>query len=210
MIRIEYTDSTWKFPFVLYAPENMEDNLPLILQLHGAGERGNGKEELYYVDVHGFSNILSEDTEHRCLVVMPQCPKTSFWAAHVESILEFIEQLKAHFSIDEDRLYLTGMSMGGFGTWFTAMAKPGLFAAIAPICGGGMAWNAAVLTMPIRTFHGVDDPIVSVHQTDEMVEALQNCGADVQYTRLEGVGHEVWDKTYDVELLEWLLNKRRK
>jgi predicted peptidase len=140
---------------------------------------------------------------------MPQCPKESFWAARVESILKFIEKLKAEFSADEDRVYLTGLSMGGFGTWFTAMAKPSEFAAIAPICGGGMAWNASVLNMPIWAFHGAKDTLVDPFHSDDMVRALKENGKDVTYTRVDNVGHNVWENAYNAELVDWLLSKKR-
>ena len=114
------------------------------------------------------------------------------------------------YNVDSNRVYLTGLSMGGYGTWFTAMARPDLFAAIAPVCGGGMAWNAGVLKdIPIWTFHGVEDGTVSVVQTDEMVEQLKNIGADVKYSRIDGVGHNVWENAYNKELIEWLLSKEK-
>ncbi|MBR5152110.1 MAG: prolyl oligopeptidase family serine peptidase [Clostridia bacterium] len=208
MKRIEHREETWAFPFVEYSCEEKSGKLPLIIQLHGAGERGCGKEDLDKVDVHGFSKYL-QDAEHNCIVIMPQCPPETFWAARVESIAAFIEQLIQEYDIDEDRVYLTGLSMGGYGTWYTAMARPDLFAAIAPVCGGGMAWNAGVLTMPIWVFHGAEDEVVSVNQSDEMVEKLKGLQADVTYTRLDGVRHGVWDHTYGKELMEWLLSKKR-
>ena len=206
MIRTEHRESTWEFPFVKYSCDKNDKKLPLIIQLHGAGERGYGKDDLKKVDVHGFSKIL-ENSEYECMVVMPQCPVNSFWAARVESIVRFIKQLTETYNVDEDKIYLTGLSMGGFGTWYTAMAHPELFAAIVPICGGGMAWNAGVLKMPIWVFHGELDDLVSPTQSDEMVDSLKAHGADVKYTRLEGVGHNVWDYTYDDELMKWLLSK---
>lgn len=207
MERIVHNEGNWIFPFVEYSGrKNNEKQLPLIVQLHGAGERGNGKEEIYKVETHGFAKHLQEN-EYECIVVMPQCPKDSFWVARVESIINFIEQIKAEFNINEKKIYLTGLSMGGYGTWFTAMAKPEMFAAIAPVCGGGMAWNAAVLNMPIWTFHGAVDHVVSPQQTDEMVEKLELLGKDVNYTRLDNVGHNVWEYTYNKELMLWLLDK---
>ena len=208
MNRIEHREAKWKFPFVEYSSIVEGEKSPLIIQLHGAGERGYGKEDLDKVDVHGFSKYL-KNAEHNCIVVMPQCPVDTFWAARVESIVEFVNQLKEEYNVDENRVYLTGLSMGGFGTWYTSMARPDLFAAIVPICGGGMAWNAEVLKMPIWTFHGVDDPTVSVNQTDEMVAKLKSLGADVTYTRMEGVGHDVWVHAYNKELIEWLLSEKR-
>ena len=100
------------------------------------------------IQIHGFSNIM-EGKEYECIFIMPQCPKTTFWAARVESIHKFIDSIIEKCNIDEDRIYLTGLSMGGFGTWHVAMDAPKRFAAIAPVCGGGMAWNAGVLKMPI-------------------------------------------------------------
>ena len=158
------------------------------------------------MDVHGFSALLQKQ-DYPCIAVMPQCPKDTFWAARVESIIEFVAQLKAHFPVDESRVFLTGLSMGGFGTWFTAMARPDLFAAIAPVCGGGMPWNAGVLTMPVWAFHGAIDDVVTPRHSDEMVEKLKALDADVTYTKVEDVGHNVWDYAYNEKLLNWLLSK---
>ena len=208
MNRIEHRDAKWIFPFVEYSCGTKSKKLPLIVQLHGAGERGCGKDDLEKVDVHGFSKYL-KDAEHNCIVIMPQCPIDAFWAGRVESIIEFIEQLIKEYNVDEDRVYLTGLSMGGYGTWYTSMARPDLFAAIAPVCGGGMAWNAGVLKMPIWAFHGANDSVVSVSQSDEMVSKLKDVGADITYTRIDGVSHDAWNHTYNKELLEWLLSKKR-
>lgn len=208
MQRFEHKEGKWIFPFVEYSPDSTGEKLPLIIQLHGAGERGNGGDDLAKVEIHGFAKYLKE-AETGCMVVMPQCPSDTFWAARVESLIKFIGQLTEEFDIDVNRIYLTGLSMGGFGTWFTAMARPDLFAAIAPVCGGGMPWNAGVLKMPVWAFHGVNDTTVSVNHSDEMVEALKRENADVKYTRLEGVGHNVWDYTYNAELMEWLLSKNK-
>jgi predicted peptidase len=139
------------------------------------------------------------------MFVTPQCPVNSFWAARVESIIAFIDQLVETFHVDPRRIYLTGLSMGGYGTWFTATARPDLFAAIAPVCGGGMAWAASVLKMPVWAFHGACDTVVSPMQSDEMVAALKAAGADVTYSRVEGVGHGVWENAYNEELIEWFL-----
>ncbi len=208
MNRIEHRESHWKFPFVEYSCEKTDKKLPLILQLHGAGERGAGGEDLKKVEVHGFPNMV-KNGEYECIFIFPQCPCDSFWAARVESILQFIDQLKEAYPVDGDRVYLTGLSMGGYGTWYTAMAKPDLFAAIAPVCGGGMAWNAGVLNMPIRTFHGAEDNVVNPRNTDEMVEKLQSLGKDVTYSRVDGVGHNVWVNAYNEDLYRWLLSKKR-
>ena len=208
MKRSIHRENNWIFPFVAYEPEGMTRKLPLVIQLHGAGERGEGGEDLDLVEVWGFPG-MAKTGEYPCMFVFPQCPKDTFWAARVESILKFIDQLVEHYDIDTDRIYLTGLSMGGYGTWYTAMAAPDRFAAIAPVCGGGMAWNAGVLTMPVWAFHGAEDKSVSVFSSDEMVERMQNCGLNVRYTRLEGVGHNVWLNAYNDELLNWLLSHKK-
>lgn len=209
MKRIEHREEKWKFPFVEYSCDIKNQKVPLIIQLHGAGERGSGKGDLKKVDTNGFSNYLKV-AKHECIVIIPQCPLDTFWVAKIESVIEFIGQLTEEYNVDEDRIYLTGISMGGYGTWFTAMARPDIFAAIAPVCGGGMAWNAEVLEMPIWTFHGAEDSVVSVNQTDEMVSKLKEFNKDVTYSRIDGAEHNISKYAYNKELMEWLLCKKRK
>jgi len=209
MKRIVHREEKWIFPFVEYSCDLKDEKLPLIVLLHGAGERGFGGEDIEKVEANGFPKSVLEE-ERNCIVIMPQCPPDTFWAARVESIVNFIEQIIKEYNIDEDRVYLTGLSMGGYGTWFTAMDRPDMFAAIAPVCGGGMAWNAGVLKMPIWAFHGAEDPVVSPVQSDEMVAKLRAVGADVTYSKVDGVGHNVWLNAYTKELMEWLLSKKRK
>ena len=207
MIRREIEDKRYPFPFVVYTPDAVKSGLPLIIQLHGAGERGEGGEELSLVDKNGFSSMISRG-EFNAIFVMPQCPKDSFWAARVESIGAFIRAIVEDFAVDVSRVYLCGISMGAFGTWYTAMAYPRLFAAIAPCCGGGMPWNAGVLTMPVYAVHGVEDDVVKVSNTDDMVEALEKLGREVVYKRIPGVYHDSWNHTFDEELYGWLLSKK--
>ncbi len=207
MIRKEYKENEI-FSYVEYSPENMKEGLPIVFQLHGAGERGNGQDELPLVDVHGFSEFL-QSNDRECIFVMPQCPSDTFWTARVESILKFIEEKIEFYKADKSRVYLTGISMGGYGTWLTAMAKQELFAAIAPCCGGGMPWNAESITMPVWMIHGDADTVVNVFYSDEIAEKLEAAGKDFIYTRLPGVGHNAWDYTYKAELADWLLSKRK-
>lgn len=206
--RSERREEKWKFPFVMYMPQGKGEKLPLVIQLHGAGERGNGESDLSLVEVHGFSEVV-QDMECECILVMPQCPSDSFWVAKIESIIEFIEQIKEEYNIDDTRIYLTGYSMGGYGTWYTAMAKPDLFAAIAPVCGGGMPWNASVLNMPVWAFHGENDTVVTPVNSEEMVDKLKALGNDVKYTKVEGIAHAVWDYAYNTQLLDWLLRNKK-
>ncbi len=202
---IKQPNSEYGFPFIAYIPDKISEHPALIVQLHGAGERGSGKTDLDKVLVHGFSHIVNDDNLKDCILIMPQCPKDTFWVAKIERLKGFIDAVVNTYSVDTQRMYLCGLSMGGFGTWYTAMAYPNLFAAIAPCCGGGMAWNADVLTMPIWTFHGKNDTVVSLNQTLEMIEQLKDNNPSFKYTLYDGVGHDSWTKAFSEELLEWLL-----
>ena len=197
------------FPYIAYKPDNISDRPALLIQLHGAGERGNGGDNLEKVLFHGFSKIANDDNLKDCILVMPQCPLDTFWVAKIESIKQFIDEIVNTFSVDTNRIYLCGLSMGGFGTWYTAMAYPNLFAAIAPCCGGGMAWNAGNLKMPIWAFHGLEDKVVSPEQTREMVEALKPINKSLKYSFFEGVGHNSWNLAFVEETLEWMLLQKK-
>ena len=206
---IRQTSPEYGFPFIACVPEQVSGQPALIVQLHGAGERGNTPEALEKVTVHGFSNIVNDDNFQNCILVMPQCPPDTFWAAKVESLKRFIDHMMAQFHADPGRIYLCGLSMGGFGTWYTAMAYPDLFAAIVPCCGGGMAWNAGVLKMPVWAFHGMEDTVVSPNHTIEMVRALEKTNPALRYTLFEGVGHDSWKPAFCEETLAWLLAQHK-
>ena len=197
------------FPYIVYSSEKRSERCAMIIQLHGAGERGNGGDSLDKVVIHGFSKIVNDSNFDDCILVMPQCPEETFWCARIESVKAFIDRMAEKYSVDRDRIYLCGLSMGGFGTWYTAMAYPELFAAIIPCCGGGMAWNASVLKMPIWTFHGLCDKDVSPSQTIEMVEALKKSNQNLKYDLLEGVGHNSWNNAFTEETLKWLLSWKK-
>ena len=197
------------FPYIAYVPENLSERPALIIQLHGAGERGNGGDALNKVLVHGFSKIVTDENFKDCILIMPQCPEDTFWVARIESIKKFIDEITEKYNIDESRIYLCGLSMGGFGTWYTAMAYPDLFAAIAPCCGGGMAWNASVLKMPVWAFHGLNDGVVSPRHTIEMVEKLKETNNNLKYDLYEGVYHDSWNRAFTTDTLNWLLEQRK-
>ena len=206
---IKQSTNEFGFPFIAYIPDHISDHPALLLQLHGAGERGDKPEELDLVLFHGYSKVVTDENLKDCILVMPQCPKNSFWVAKIESIRKFIDHIVAAYSIDPGRIYMCGLSMGGYGTWYTAMAYPDLFAAIAPCCGGGMAWNAGVLTMPVWAFHGELDREVSPIQTKEMVERLKLTNPNVRCTIYEGVGHDSWTRAFSEELLQWFFSHRK-
>lgn len=212
MIREEYWGEEWEFSFVVYRPDQETENLPMVIQLHGAGEAGDLVEDLYKVDVHGFSHILNGNEEFPCVFILPQCETDSFWVAEMTNLYHFIQRLQQKFKVDSNRVYLTGLSMGGYGTWYMALRYPQIFAAIAPVCGGGMPWKGVSLDMPIWAFHGSEDDTVDVSETMNMIHGVRKSAShnsEVKMTILDHVGHNAWDYAYTRDLLKWLLSKTR-
>ena len=200
------------FDYLLFLPDGYdaaaEKRWPLILFLHGAGERGS---DLAKVKVHGPPKIVEKKKDFPFIVVSPQCPAGEWWDPF--KLTALLDGVTAAYRVDPARVYLTGLSMGGFGTWELAMRMPHRFAAIAPICGGGNPTMAAfrLRDMPVWVFHGDADPVVNVKLSDDMVAALKKAGNEVKYTRYEGVGHDSWTKSYDNdELYAWFLAHARK
>ncbi len=202
------------FGYCVYFPNdyNQEKRYPMIVFLHGAGERGNGKDELSVLENHGFPRYFKENLmEVNAVVIAPQCESGLVWNQQVFALKDFIVEMIEKYNADPDCVSLTGMSMGGFGTWEMAMTYPDLFSAIAPICGGGMAWRTSALKgMPIWAFHGDKDPAVDISNSKEMV-ARARAYTSVEFTIFKGVAHNSWDPTYlETEVVEWLVSKNRK
>lgn len=204
-----------KMGYYLSLPEgyNKEsrEQWPLLVFLHGSGERGNGESELLRVKKHGIPKILDGEKNLPFIALSPQCPENSTWVSQIENLNFLVDEIIKAYNIDESRLYLTGMSMGGYGAWLYGMSYPDKFAAIAPLCGGGMAWNAEVLkNVPIWAFHGEEDDAVPFAESLNMVNALKNAGGNVKFTRYPGVGHNCWTETYNNdELYKWFLEQKK-
>lgn len=170
--------------------------VPLVVFLHGAGERGQDN----LIQLFGFPDQLSEPemrSRFPCICLAPQCPERSDWTRHLDSLEQLIEQWRSDPRVDPCRIYLTGLSMGGFGTWHLAARRPDLFAAVVPICGGGNPSAASKLVgLPIWAVHGQEDPVVPASQSRAMIEAIRAAGGRPEYTELPGVGHDSWTATY--------------
>jgi predicted peptidase len=178
---------------------------PLVLFLHGAGESG---KDLNKVKTHGPPKIVEAKGPFPFILVSPQCP-TRGWNPDVLNAL--LDAVIKQYRVDKNRVYLTGLSMGGYGTWALATAHPEKFAAIAPICGGGDPADAKKLAkLPIWVFHGAKDPTVPIKRSEEMVEALNAAGAHPKFTVYPEAEHDSWTATYDnPEFYQWLLAQNR-
>ncbi len=199
--------------YLLYVPEaydESEQSWPLMLFLHGAGERG---DDLSKVAVHGPPRLAGEGNEFPFILVSPQCPERDWWTSGLQlaTLNALLDDLVSHYRIDENRIYLTGLSMGGFGTFSLADAYPERFAAIAPVCGGGDPKQAAgIAHIPAWVFHGGQDKVVPVSRSQDMVDALKANAAKVEFTVYPEAGHDSWTETYDTpELYDWLLSHQR-
>lgn len=201
--------TTLKYLLWIPAEYKKERNksFPLLIFLHGSGERGDSLE---MVKKHGPPSFVENSPDFPFITVSPQCPNGTWW--NTEDLQLMLEQLIAKLRIDPSRIYLTGLSMGGFGTWSWASKYPVQFAAIAPICGGGDIQFADELkSTPVWAFHGEADPVVPVKRTIEMVEAVNISGGSARMTIYPGVGHDSWIKAYnDPDLYTWLLEHKRK
>lgn len=194
--------------YLLYLPRDYEkqEKWPLLLFLHGSGERGDDIER---VKIHGPPKLIAEGREFPFIVVSPQCPEMSFW--YPPELKALLDDLGRRYKVDQDRIYLTGLSMGGSGTWMLAMKYPDRFAAIAPICGrGDPDYASRISHLPIRVFHGAKDEAVPLEYSQKMVEALQKLNADVQLTVYPEAEHDSWTETYNNPgFYEWLLEHKR-
>jgi predicted peptidase len=194
--------------YLLYLPPEYEskDAWPVLFFLHGIGERGT---DLNLVKRHGPPKLIEQGRDFPFIVVSPQCPRDQWWQpVELNALLdEIIEQHK----VDEDRVYVTGLSMGGFGTWSWVAHAPRRLAAIAPICGGGEPFRTRDFRhVPAWVFHGAQDQAVPLRRSEEMVEALKRNGGQVKFTVYPEAGHDAWTETYDNdELYAWLLEQRR-
>ncbi len=194
-------------PYLIYLPRGYKEEgrgWPLLLFLHGSGERGT---DLQLVTTHGPPNQVEKGKEFPFILVSPQCPAGQWWSFAALDVL--LDDIVDRYAVDESRIYVTGLSMGGFATWTLATEYPGRFAAIAPICGGGIPHRARLLSgTPIWAFHGAKDPVISPAYSQEMVNAVNAAGGNATLTIYPGAGHNSWTETYNnPELYEWLLRQ---
>ena len=183
---------------------------PLILFLHGMGERG---DDLELVKIHGIPKIVKTQKDFPFIAVSPQCPTEYVWRDRkmLQAVESLILKIIKNYRIDKTRVYVTGLSMGGYGTWALAARRPDLFAAAVPICGGGDPAIVNVLkNLPIWVFHGGLDKVVLPEESEKMIRALEKAGGKVHYTLYPEAYHDSWTETYDnPALYDWMLSKRK-
>ena len=218
MIRRTVTVEGIETVYRVFEPENVEPPLPLILFLHGAGE--SGSDGLAQTTV-GIGPAIARDPERfPALVVFPQASRGYGWRAfNLTAALGALDDVQSDYAVDRDRVYVTGISMGGYGAWLAAVQHPERFAAAVPVCGGfdrrssGLTVEHAarrLAKIPQWVFHGDRDDVIPVDESRLMVHALRAAGADVRYTEYAGVRHNSWDRAYaEPELMPWLLSQRR-
>lgn len=202
--------------YLLYLPKEYDANgvrrFPLIVFLHGAGERGS---DLQLVTKHGPPMLVKDRPDFPFVVVSPQCPAGQTW--DIDVLNGLLDEVLAKHAIDARKVFLTGLSMGGYGAWKWAIASPQRFAAVAPICGGGDPLGVrlaggdqlqALKRLPIWAFHGAKDNVVKLSESERMVDAFKQIGDDARLTVYPEAGHDSWSETYlNQELYDWFLKQ---
>ncbi len=207
-------------------PKNFDGNkkYPLVIFLHGAGERGNDNSKQLRNSVKIFAE---KQDKYPCFVFVPQCPEKKRWvevswqlkkhkqakiSEPLQLTFEVLEKLLKDKNIDKNRVYLTGLSMGGFGTWDFLSRFPEIFACGVPVCGGGDEEKASLIkNIPIWAFHGTKDKVVKVERSRNMINAIKKFTENkCKYTEYKNLGHNCWTKTYNNDLLlEWIFSQKK-
>lgn len=213
-----------RMKYLLFVPKDYDKQkkYPLVLWLHGGGTRGDDlKQLLKYGDAHGIGYFARSDNQlkYPSFIVAPQCPLNRIWGnsdsaqptLEMTLVLEILEKVQADHSIDSRRLYVTGISLGGYGTWDIIGRRPEMFAAAIPICGGGNPLKAPLMTKTrVWAFHGDEDELVNVSESRRMIAAIKKAGGEPRYTEYKGVGHNSWERAFaEPDVLPWMFAQRR-
>ncbi|KAA3663071.1 MAG: phospholipase [Calditrichaeota bacterium] len=197
--------------YLLYLPEEYESKpeWPLVIFLHGAGERG---DDLARVKIHGPAKLVDKGKSFPFILISPQCPANRRWTDELDALGALLDDISQKYRIDPNRISVTGLSMGGQGVWALALAYPQRFSALAPVCGRSYFYQASrIKHIPAWIFHGAKDNVVPIAESDVMAAALKKHGGDVKYTVYPEANHDSWTATYNnPELYEWLLGRQRR
>jgi predicted peptidase len=203
--------ATVRYNYLLYVPKSYSTTnkrFPLLVYLHGGSQKGN---DLNKLKTYGLPYLIDQGHNYNFIVASPQCPEGKYWSTENWFDSLYLE-LRAKYRIDTNRIYVTGISIGGFGAWQVAMDHPNTFAAIMPLCGGcnDSTHICRISHVPVWTFHGTADNMIDINETERLVNRLQLCNGKVRFTRLEGEGHGIQYLYEKQELYDWLLRQRRK
>ena len=229
---------TVELDYLLYLPpdyeQDAEQKWPLILFLHGAGERGDDLEQL---KKQGIPKIIEQGGDFPFVIVSPQCPQDTMWTEKFDALDALLQEVEENYAIAPDRVYLTGLSMGGYGSWHMAALYPKRFAAVVPICGGAIPMVGfpdrirVIKDVPVWAFHGAEDQVVPLEESQKLVDfatemwflypltfplvgaiiRLKEVGGNVRLTIYPEAGHDAWTQAYaNPELYEWLLQQKRR
>ena len=214
-VEAEIDNKTKSLDYLIALPKGYDPNdkqgdaVPLMLFLHGAGERGKDLDKL---KKHGPPKMVEKGHDFGAIVVSPQCPADTWWTAHTEILSALLDKIEREHNVDKDRIYVTGLSMGGYGTFALAAKEPERFAAAVPICGGGTPKQAKALTkLPMWVFHGDADKVIDVSESTRMVKLInEHDGENAKLTIYKGVGHNSWDRAYgDKAMWKWMFEQKR-
>lgn len=202
-----------KYDYLLYVPKEYaarKTNYPLVIYLHGGSQSGKGGPDLVKLKTYGLPRLVNQGRNFEFIIASPQCPEGKFWSTH-NWLDSLYAELTATYRINPKRVYLTGISMGGYGTWQTTVAYPDKFAAIVPLCGGcdDSTQVCRIKNVPIWTFHGTADNLISVDETERLVKRLNQCGGNVKFSRLKGIGHGIQYLYEDKAIYDWLLKQHK-
>ena len=187
-----------------------KDEYPLVIFLHGAGERG---EDLNKVEIHGIPKLIKNGREFPFITVAPQCPAFQWWPEplYVKALILLLEDIIREYNVDINRVYATGLSMGGYGILAIGRERPDLFAALIPVCGGmDMDGIERLKNIPIWLFHGDKDKLVPVENSQIIYDTLKPMNPKMKLTIYKGVNHNSWDLTYENDdIYDWLLKNKK-
>lgn len=197
--------------YLVYLPQSYNTNIkmPLILSLHGSGERGKNIENVKKWGIH---KILRSNDDFPFIVVSPQCPNGEIWEMQFNALKDLLDKIENDYNIDAERIYLTGYSLGGYGTWNFAILNPERFTAIVPISGGAISPKKALClkNLPIWVAHGDNDAAVDFEESKRIVDCLKKYNSNIIFKVYEGRGHEVCTTAYEEpELFQWLLKQKK-
>ncbi len=205
-----------RLAYLLYPPRVEPGQRPgrsaLVLFLHGLGERG---DDLSLVARHGPPKLAEAGRGFPFYLAAPQCPAQSSWIFELDSLRLLLADLVRRYPVDTSRIILTGLSMGGFGTWHLAVENPRAFAGIAPVCGGAVSATAlnqrlgVIAHVPVWAFHGARDDVVPLALQQNLVDALRSAGGKMEFTIYPDADHDAWTRTYEnPKLYDWMLSLR--